>query len=132
MSGTATALLSTVEWFHGAEPAKGIAFRERYRFHTREGGKFPAVGWLDARKHLIREELGSIFRFQREGFTLNRNAHAVLAVTHAKLSAESDFVFQVIVVYEVLKLFNDFTRTLKVAGAADANYYFHIITIPFP
>nr|DAV80899.1 MAG TPA: hypothetical protein [Caudoviricetes sp.] len=23
-------------------------------------------------------------------------------------------------------------RTLKVAGAADANYYFHIITIPFP
>ncbi len=60
------------------------------------------------------------------------NADAVLAVTHTKLSAESDFVFQVIVVYEVLKLFNDFTRTLKVAGAADANYYFHIITIPFP
>ena len=60
------------------------------------------------------------------------NADAVLAVTHTKLSAESNFVFQVIVVYEVLKLFNDFTRTLKVAGAADANYYFHIITIPFP
>lgn len=56
---------------------------------------------------------------------INRNAHALTALAHAECSAQFNLIVEIVLANEILQLFNNLTRTLDVAGTADANRDFH-------
>ena len=61
---------------------------------------------------------------------VHRNAHALLALTHAEGAAELNLITEIVLRNQILQLLNYLTRTLNVAGATDTNRNFKHNMLP--
>ena len=62
---------------------------------------------------------------------VDRYAYALLTLTHAEGAAKLDLLTQIVFGNQVLKLLNNLTRTLNVAGASDTYCNFKHNILPF-
>ena len=70
--------------------------------------------------YLVLEEFFYVCGGNGVEIVVKGNAYALLAFAHAESAAEGNLVSNVVFGDQALKLFYDLTRTLDVAGAADA------------
>ena len=71
--------------------------------------------------YLIFEEFFYICGGNGVEIVVEGNAYALLTFTHAKSTAEGNFIGNIVFVDQALELFYNLTGTLDVAGTADAN-----------
>ena len=62
---------------------------------------------------------------------VHRDIDAVDTVAHAEGAAELNLIFETFFPYECLKLLDNLTRTLEMAGTTNSDNNFHVNRTPF-
>ena len=92
-------------------------------FHASPDGIY--CRFLQPGKNVLFKESAGIGRREGEGFAVDGDAHAVLAVAHAELAGQLDFIIQLIFLHQTLQFFNDLAGTLEVTAGTNADSNLH-------